>query len=39
MNIRKANMRKLQDNKLTKNKDHCLASQQHLAGQMWPVGR
>jgi hypothetical protein len=39
MNIRKTNMRKLQEIELTRNKDLCLASRQHLVGRMWPAGR
>jgi hypothetical protein len=39
MNIQKADLRKLQEIELTKIKDHCQASWQHLAGWMWPAGR
>jgi hypothetical protein len=39
MNIRKANLRRLQETEVTKNKDDCRASQQHLAGRMWPANR
>jgi hypothetical protein len=39
LNIRKVSLRKVQEIKLTKNKDHCRASWQYLAGRIYPAGR
>jgi hypothetical protein len=39
MNIRKTNLRKLQEIELMKDKDQYRASRQDFTGQMWPAGR